>query len=457
MNPDIPKPPREELEVRLTALLLGELPAEEAAALRELVAKDPQLAGLHERLKHAINLVHEAAATADEPATEQVAPLRLSGARREKLLAHFKTVAPKEFVPQPRRREWSWVVPLTATAAALVLLAAITMPNFTRARENGSVNSVLNNLRILEGAKDQWALENKKSGDDVVTLGDLTDYLKDGTVKSVLGEQYKLGRVSDPVTAEVDASRAKKTFGALATKQPQLSGQPARAQRARLNANGELTFVEKNAQASIGAPSGRESSVILTYSSEKQVEANLRAPSESHPLLHKSSRRVFLLRRCPPLMRRKEKLNLSKLDLPEPLHVRKFFFRRVICKPMRRKRRLRPRLFSRTRAGVNSNWAACWRPPRVAAVVYLAGEVGVGLVVGVAVATARLQKMHHSTSKRGSSRAIRRTTRLWVLRGTTASSNARVVLECKAGSHPLWLASLRKPSRGFVTWTLAHR
>ena len=43
MNPDMPKPSREEVEVRLTALLLGEMSAEEAAALRELIAKDPSV------------------------------------------------------------------------------------------------------------------------------------------------------------------------------------------------------------------------------------------------------------------------------------------------------------------------------------------------------------------------------------------------------------------------------
>ena len=75
MNPDMPRP-REELEVRLTALLLGELSAEEAAALREIIAKDTHLAGLHERLKRAIDLVREAAATGTEPATAQAAPVR---------------------------------------------------------------------------------------------------------------------------------------------------------------------------------------------------------------------------------------------------------------------------------------------------------------------------------------------------------------------------------------------
>jgi Mg-chelatase subunit ChlD len=286
MNPDMPKPPREELEVRLTALLLGELAAEEAAALRELIANDTQLSGLYERLKRAIDVVREAAAPGTEPTAAPPAPLKLSDERRQKLLAHFKTVAPKEFVPHPRRREWSWLVPLSAVAVAIMILAAITIPNFTKARENAQVNSVLNNLRILEGAKDQWALENKKSGNDVVTLGDLKDYLKGGAVRPVQGEHYNVGRVSDPVTADVDASLAKKTFGGLATKQPT---QAAPGQRARVNADGGLSFVDKNAQASTGAPSGREASVILTYSSEKQVEANLRAPSESRP----SSAQVF--------------------------------------------------------------------------------------------------------------------------------------------------------------------
>src|SRR2546425_2430732 len=234
----MPKPSREELEVRLTALLLGELSAEEAAALRELIAKDAQLAGLHERLKRAIDLVREAAATGTEPATAQAAPLRLSDERRQKLLAHFKTVSPKEFITRPRLREWSWVVELGVVAAAIMLLAAITIPNFTRARESASANSVLNNLRLLEGAKDQWALENKKSGDDVVTLGDLKDYLRGGVVRPVQGENYNVGRVSDPITAEVDASDAKKTFGGLATKQPP---QTARGQRARLNRSEEHT------------------------------------------------------------------------------------------------------------------------------------------------------------------------------------------------------------------------
>ena len=59
MNPENSKTPREEMETWLTALLLGELSAGEAAAVRELIKHDSELAKLHERLQKAIALVRE--------------------------------------------------------------------------------------------------------------------------------------------------------------------------------------------------------------------------------------------------------------------------------------------------------------------------------------------------------------------------------------------------------------
>src|SRR6266540_2228709 len=270
MNEDAPKPPREELETRLTALLLGELPAEEAAALREIIAKDAQLAGLHERLKRAIDLVRETAARPMEQTAAQPAPLKLSDERRQKLLAHFKTVAPEQF-RAPRGRGPSWFVPLgAAAAAALMLLAAIAIPNFTRARTTSRANVVINNLRRLDSAKQQWALENKKSATDVPTLSDLEPYMGrggEGSLPSVMGETYKLGSVSEEVTAELDAARAGKSFGGLAAKLP---AGGVRGELAHLSVNGELTFVDKNAdQKSLDDRLKRESEA----SNPKQASA----------------------------------------------------------------------------------------------------------------------------------------------------------------------------------------
>jgi chromosome segregation ATPase len=41
-------------------------------------------------------------------------------------------------------------------------------------------NTCINNLRQIDGAKQQWALEKNKSGDDVPAAEDLLPYLKDG-------------------------------------------------------------------------------------------------------------------------------------------------------------------------------------------------------------------------------------------------------------------------------------
>src|SRR2546425_9756153 len=86
MNPDVPTTPREELEAKLTALLLGELPADEAFALGRAIEQDAELAKLYARLKATVGLVQEATVAA----AAQSAPsldLKLSSDRREKLLA----------------------------------------------------------------------------------------------------------------------------------------------------------------------------------------------------------------------------------------------------------------------------------------------------------------------------------------------------------------------------------
>jgi anti-sigma factor RsiW len=78
MNPELPKDERAALESSLTALLLGELPHEQAAALHQKLAQDAELAKLYERLKQTINLVRETVASPAEQTASQPAPLKLS-------------------------------------------------------------------------------------------------------------------------------------------------------------------------------------------------------------------------------------------------------------------------------------------------------------------------------------------------------------------------------------------
>ena len=96
------------------------------------------------------------------------------------------------------------LVEIMIVVAIIGLLAAIAIPNFVKAREQAQLNSIFNNLRIIEGAKDQWALENKKgTGDTVTTVSVISDYLKGGTVKSVVNETYEPLNVGSPAQTTV--------------------------------------------------------------------------------------------------------------------------------------------------------------------------------------------------------------------------------------------------------------
>lgn len=151
MNPEMPQKPQDELEARLTALLLGELPHDQAAALHQKLAQDAELAALYERLKLTIALVRETIATPAAQTTAPLLPLRLEEGRRQKLLQHFKTVSPKEFA-QPRRRSMRWLLPVGIAAAFVVVLGGLFLPALSRSK-GGGPSLALNTWSLSESPK----------------------------------------------------------------------------------------------------------------------------------------------------------------------------------------------------------------------------------------------------------------------------------------------------------------
>src|SRR3954463_8833236 len=70
------------------------------------------------------------------------------------------------------------LVEIMIVVAIIGLLAAIAIPNFVRARTTSQQNACINNLRQIDGAVQQWALENKKDAAAVVVKADVLPYLK---------------------------------------------------------------------------------------------------------------------------------------------------------------------------------------------------------------------------------------------------------------------------------------
>ena len=72
--------------------------------------------------------------------------------------------------------------------AIIGLLAAIAIPNFVKARATSQANACINNLRQIDAAANQFALERgKKTSDPISYPGDLTPYIRLNSASSIPG------------------------------------------------------------------------------------------------------------------------------------------------------------------------------------------------------------------------------------------------------------------------------
>ena len=78
------------------------------------------------------------------------------------------------------------LVEIMIVVAIVGLLAAIAVPNFIRARATSQANACINNLRQIDAAINEWALENGKSnGAAVANVQTVSGYIKLNSANSV--------------------------------------------------------------------------------------------------------------------------------------------------------------------------------------------------------------------------------------------------------------------------------
>ena len=78
------------------------------------------------------------------------------------------------------RRSAFTLVEIMIVVAIIGLLAAIAIPNFVKARTTSQTNACINNLRQIDGAVQQWALETHQTGSAMVTQSACMPYMGRG-------------------------------------------------------------------------------------------------------------------------------------------------------------------------------------------------------------------------------------------------------------------------------------
>jgi prepilin-type N-terminal cleavage/methylation domain-containing protein len=102
----------------------------------------------------------------------------------------------------PRNRQAFTLVEIMIVVAIIALLASIAVPGFLRARKRSQASRIINDLRLIDGAVDMYAIENNKATGATVAIADWTKYIKPGTNLYVTGNDI-LGNSYGPQKVDV--------------------------------------------------------------------------------------------------------------------------------------------------------------------------------------------------------------------------------------------------------------
>jgi prepilin-type N-terminal cleavage/methylation domain-containing protein len=112
------------------------------------------------------------------------------------------------------------LVEIMIVVAIIALLAAIALPNFLRARKRSQATRCLEDLRTLDNALDQYAIETNKTSGFNPSFADLKNYIKTGTQLYSNGDNDLFGNSYGTYTIDSAPKIATPTFNALSDVAP---------------------------------------------------------------------------------------------------------------------------------------------------------------------------------------------------------------------------------------------
>jgi prepilin-type N-terminal cleavage/methylation domain-containing protein len=119
----------------------------------------------------------------------------------------------------PQRQGFT-LVEIMVVVAIIAMLATLAIPNYFRARKRSQASRMLNDLRMLDGAIDQYAMENGKPAGSPLVWTDVQTYLKVGTVLYTSGGTDLLGHPYGSLTVDSIPVVPAETFDALSDVAP---------------------------------------------------------------------------------------------------------------------------------------------------------------------------------------------------------------------------------------------
>ncbi len=117
-------------------------------------------------------------------------------------------------MPEFQNRAGFTLTELMIVVAIIGLLTSLAVPNLAKARDNSRLNMIYSNLRALDAAKDQWAMEhNIATGTPVPSVTVLSNYFRWGCIQEVLHETYVPNEIGAPSQADLPAGVSLGAFG----------------------------------------------------------------------------------------------------------------------------------------------------------------------------------------------------------------------------------------------------